>query len=471
MLRENHYKPAYIEQNFKHIVDSDGNRVKFNDPDVVHDFVLEVGYFSKFLESIYVKYGMKYRRGKRTSNEMLQAAKNLCSGRECTMLRVVAGALYNSVKAGRAKDEMTVYYSLEDLAPCQISGWPVLYECFCDRLNLRNAVFPGHASSENNYLGKGSFFGIDVMTTLVLGDIFNEAEGTLKCIAEDKSVALRLFEEETHHVLEGAKKGFVSLTRALNKWAKNMAKIPIKAPIRNTPRVLIFGILAPFFHHNVSDYFIEQGIIPKVSDLTDIVLHPEAFRLKEYGHKTGRSKIKDQVKLLPLVLSYLDWKNDFEEIKSAYRSISVILAHEYLNRYFRRLTKKSGLVWDTFVPFTDIVTAGNEYYCENCDVESTESLGRYVLSNSEEGRYDGMVHMGSFSCMSSTIAQTAIWPLTKNYDVPFAYMDVESTEISIDQLKLLEAVAVRAKRLRQDRLHRAYRGGDIHPQLQEGYGI
>lgn len=57
--------------------------------------------------------------------------------------------------------------------------------------------------------------------------------------------------------------------------------------------------------------------------------------------------------------------------------------------------------------------------------------------------------LGSFNCQPAMNSQAVIRPLANTGDVPYVAMDCECPWISTNQRRLLETVAVQAKRIRK----------------------
>ncbi len=80
--------------------------------------------------------------------------------------------------------------------------------------------------------------------------------------------------------------------------------------------------------------------------------------------------------------------------------------------------------------------------------ETTVTTGRFVCSV-KSGLYDGLVNLGSFNCQPAMNAQAVIRPLANASDMPYVAIDCEGPWLSAGQLRLLENVAVQAKRMRE----------------------
>ena len=115
---------------------------------------------------------------------------------------------------------------------------------------------------------------------------------------------------------------------------------------------------------------------------------------------------------------------------------------------FRRLIGKSGLLFDSYADFVDLLEEGNKYVSSNSFTETPLIVGRFMHSIKEE-IYDGLINLGTFNCQPAMNSQAIIRPLANKSNIPYAAIDCEGPWISTNQRRLLETIAVQAKRVRE----------------------
>ena len=294
-------KRAQFSEKFDHLIDSNGNRVEYDDPRVVHVFPIDISItIKRLMEKIYAKRGWSVRYSPNTDMNTLNYAKKISSGRECLPCKAIMGATYFDMCNNRGKDEITLYYNLDQEGPCQNGAWPLVWDTIAKRTDSENVVFLVHPRPKTDYLGQDPQFARELGLVGTVGDIIEEAKTTVRCLALDKDTSFTQFEKETDAVIESAYYGVRALIKALKTWAKNCSRIALKETVENTPKVLIFGGLnVMFVQYPVSEFFENRGIIPKVIDFTElnIFLVIEAF--VRYGFMSGRVTPKEQFKTLP----------------------------------------------------------------------------------------------------------------------------------------------------------------------------
>ncbi|OIP91059.1 MAG: hypothetical protein AUK24_03475 [Syntrophaceae bacterium CG2_30_49_12] len=442
-------KQARLSEDYSYIIASDGNRVEFDDPKVVHVWLLPTGLYTiRLLEGFFEKRGWNFRCGGQTNAGLLQYARRLCSGRECLPATAMAGATYKDILDNRGENEISLYYNMDQDGPCQNGAWPIVWGTFARRLNLKNVVFLAWPALKNNYLRKGERFAAEFAISTVVGDLLDEAWGTLSCLARDRDLALKTFDLEVDRVLEGALRGVPALASALKKWAENTARIPLKARVEETPKILLFGGLnARFIHEPITEFFTEQGIIAKVVDLTEGICWLESEHVVRYGFKRGLAEPSGQFNITSLLLSVFNPKNNLKEASMALRARLHIAGIVSLMKRYRKIAKKSGLIYDVHVPFLDLLREGSKYVSHNGFCETPITAGRFICSL-RSGVFDGLINVSSFNCQPAMNSQAILRRLANNIRIPFVSIDCEGPWISANQRKLLETIAVQARRLR-----------------------
>ncbi len=103
-------KPARLAQNLYHIVDSDGQRVEYDDPLIVHIGAIDHNSYTKrLMTKLYQRHNRKLRTKDETSAEIMQYARKVCSGRECVPMTAIAGAIVNDLYNCRTEDEISIF--------------------------------------------------------------------------------------------------------------------------------------------------------------------------------------------------------------------------------------------------------------------------------------------------------------------------------------------------------------------------
>ncbi len=443
-------KQARFSKNYNYIIDSDGQKINFNDSRIV--FVNPEPrntYGRQLVINLYKKYGRNIRISKETDASVLQYAKKICSGRECLASVAIAGAVLKDIHECRTDEEITIYRTpIDQHGPCQNGAWSVLWETFASRLNMKNVIFFAFPKYTNNYLGLNQDLIAWENINFLIGHYFIEARNALHCVAENRNIAMERFERLTREFIENIKEGKKTLNTGLLKWAKEVKKTPLKAKVEETPKVLIFGGLNLMFdHYPTEDFFLERGIIAKVVDIAEsmnLILAESTIR---FGFKKGITSPKEQFNEQVLEFCGIDEK-DRKEAQRAKRNRSAMKFLDSQCKIFRRIIGKSGLLFDSYVDFIDLLEEGNNHISSNSFTETPLITGRF-LHSIKEGIYDGLINLGTFNCQPAMNSQAIIRPLANKSEIPYAAIDCEGPWISTNQCRLLETIAIQAKRVRK----------------------
>jgi hypothetical protein len=452
-MNNSNLQQARFSNNYKYIIDSDGKKLNYDDPRVVHFWAgWEVPYFSDIIKNIFKKRRWRYRTAGKITHKTIEDARKVCSGKECMGSTAFAGAIYNDIVENRDNDEVTLYYFLNQQGPCQNGVWPDMWNIFAARLGIKNAIFNVYPIITNNFQGQGNKYGMELIVATALGDIFNEAENVIKCLAKDKDDALIRFAMETEEVVDSFKSNLRAVNSALKQWVKQVSKIPLKGAVADVPKVMIFGTVEVWLLHDpVTDYFIRQGIIPKILDRTGFVYCVNAEFYSRDAYRRGKIIAKDQAALLPFMLSMYDPRTDLKVRFMAMKSGLVTLGIDALRKRYHGIAKKSGLtVSDKYISLETITLDGNTHATVNSITETFPAVGVYI-SDSNSGVYDGMMHLCSFNCQASVNSQAIIRPMAAKKDLPYAAIDMEGPWLSASQTRVLEALSVQMRRYHAQR--------------------
>ncbi|MFX1524902.1 MAG: hypothetical protein ACFFCC_15445 [Promethearchaeota archaeon] len=442
-----------FSEDYEYIVDSKGNRVGLDDPRIV--FVEPAArnpYGKRLVIDLYKHYNKNIRVSQETDDTILQYAKRICSGRECVPSLAIAGAILKDINEHREKDEITIYRDpLNQHGPCQNGAWPVLWDIlFNRRLKVKDAFFCIAPSYRNHYLGLKPELILLEQIDFIIGHYLIEARNALQCVAKDKDSALEQFENITDEFIHNVKEKIKTLRTGLLKWARDVSKIPLKTTVERTPKVLIFGGLNLLFnHYPVEEYFLEKGIIVKVVDLVESLNLMLSEPVMRYGFRKGILNPKEQFKEASLDLSLVEeeYRRDAEKAKRGLDKMEFLTSQ--CNTY-RKIMNKTGLMFEPHSDYLDLIEEGNKYVTSNSFTETPVITGRFIHSINS-GVYDGLINMGAFNCQPAMNSQAIIRPLANKSDIPYAAIDCEGPWISTNQLRLLETIAVQAKRVREEK--------------------
>ncbi|MBM4321744.1 MAG: activase, partial [Deltaproteobacteria bacterium] len=208
------------------------------------------------------------------SVQSTQLAREVASGKECIPALLVLGQIlqfFREHPPNRAGEVWLVFVP-STLGPCRTGQYHVFYERLFEQLGWGNVV-QLVAGSENSYREMGPSFSRDAWWSMVLADVFTDVRLGLRLLAADVPAALQLFARCWREVLSGLESGLPALERALARAGRQLAAVPRRRTLDELRKVLIVGEIYVrrdnFSVAEVSDYLVEQGIFPKVTDFTE----------------------------------------------------------------------------------------------------------------------------------------------------------------------------------------------------------
>jgi hypothetical protein len=440
------------------IIDSEGNKVPFDDNRIVHVWPIDLGrHFKSLLESCYKKYNLNFRACGETNTKILKSARKISSGRECLPFNSIAGSIYKDIQ-NRNSNEISLYYTIDPLGPCQNSGWPIIFDIFSEREKIKNAIFSITMNKSTNYFGKGINLLKDFALAISLSDILEEAESSILCLAKNRKEALNLFNAASEQVINAFGDNRKELNKAICKWNTILNNIQKKTTLNKVPKILIFGGLNILFTNKpVINYFNNSGIIVKCVDLLEGILFSRSFYAVKYATENNLHNPEKLFSFSTAIILFIKYfvnrkikqsrktiHTDKENFKAAI-SISEIIYLEFINKNYRKKMHVSGLLYDKYVPFKQLISQSNKYITNNAFTESTATVGRY-LSSAENNIFDGLINIGTFNCQPAMNSIAILRSISKDYDIPFISMDCDGRELSSNQIRLLESIAVQAHR-------------------------
>ena len=108
-MSKSDYKMARLADSFDYIIDSDLNRVEFDDPRVVHCLnQFDNKYYVRIAEKVYQKLGWKTRLGKDIDRKVFNYARKVLTGRECVCFYGEFGCIYYDILKNRKEEEITL---------------------------------------------------------------------------------------------------------------------------------------------------------------------------------------------------------------------------------------------------------------------------------------------------------------------------------------------------------------------------
>jgi predicted CoA-substrate-specific enzyme activase len=429
------------------IITGTGRRLALDAPEVVHAFLSDGDPFvSYMMAGYYAASGWRVAELPNTSAEILRSARKVCSGRECLPFLSMIGKVVSYLEK-RPPGEVTVFHLLELEAPCQLGAWYDAAPLMFEQLGEENAlvVWP---TPGNNHLDLPARFSAMKVASLVASDILAEMRSSLMCLAIDPVAARTSLRNLEQDLITASSIGLLAVERALRSGARKLAAVPLRKPIAETPRVLLFGgISRVFAGAPVTKFFEERGILIKTTEWSEFMCVLAAQDIVPLGFSEGYLEPDSQCSLPALLVDLLrsSERNAAARAMKARISISYV---QMLDQRWRQIAGESGLLFSPYVRFEQVQTEGHQRISVNGLTEAPFTIGRYAAMLGF-GVFDGFVNIGVFNCAPANTASAVIQSLSLQSDTPYAIIEADGDPLTASQLRQLETVAAQCCRRRE----------------------
>jgi predicted nucleotide-binding protein (sugar kinase/HSP70/actin superfamily) len=417
----------------------DGERIGFNDPRVMHVLLADTPKItSRLFKSLYRWMGWRCVVTPYMDAKVLQAARRVCSGRECLPFLAMVGKMVLYLE-NRDPEEITLFHILEQDGPCQIGNWFDAVHMIFQRMMVSN-VFPVWPRINNNYLGGGETAAVAVAAGGVLGDLMGEVRSALTCLAENPPGALAALDEMEDRLVQAGEHGLLAVERELRRITRDLKHIPLRGKLEDHPKVLLYsGINRIFVDKPVRDFFERRGIMAKTGDIGEFLCFYETEPVVRRGFALGKRTPDEHFgwgTLLKGLFNNPTWQPRFQAARAGMH----VWAIEMLDHHWRRLMVPSGLIFAPDFHYRKLLTSGHEKVSLNGWTEAPCTAGRY-LASMEEGSFDGYVNIGAFNCTPASSATAVTHRAAVSSNLPYAVIESDGAAITASQLRQLEAVA------------------------------
>jgi predicted CoA-substrate-specific enzyme activase len=368
---------------------------------------------------------------------VLQMARNHMSGKECLPAQLVLGeALSFFASEKYRRDEIYLLFVPTTRGPCRTGQYFVFYENLFKDLRLDNVVVIT-LDSENSYNELGPRFSKYAFWGMTVADMMKDVETSLRTCAVDPTAAIARYDELWHQLIEVTEKDASKVIPALENIAGEIAKIPLKRRVKDTPKVLIVGEIFvrrdDFSVDELISHLSRKGIIGKVSGVgewiyyCDYVRHYELvkkFRLKPWYSRYFSREFKDIIDWK--IESW--WKHRVEHrIKKALEITELLPSAPHdMNRIMKNAT-------------TDFVTL-------ELESEITISSGAAATALMED--YSGVINISPFACLIGRVIEGLLAPWARERRMPVLSVEIDGEILPPNIINKLEIFMLNVLRFR-----------------------
>jgi predicted CoA-substrate-specific enzyme activase len=260
-------------------VDSRGAELPLDDKRI-HLLFPSMGRFtSEAGAAIFRGFGVRSTALPPPDDEVLKIGRAHTTCKECLPLLLTTGGLLHYLRERSDTEEKLIYFMPTAGGPCRFGQYSEFLAKLAGKLSIEDTAIYS-PSAENSYAdlgGKG--LPEALWDGIITADIFEEMYSTLLTNAVDVEAAMRMFDTAWREVIGGmeTRRDGAGLQKALEKTAKDLAGIPLRRSLAETPVILLAGEIY-VRHDDISrQYLVEElsrrGFAVKVASLAEWVYY------------------------------------------------------------------------------------------------------------------------------------------------------------------------------------------------------
>ena len=370
---------------------------------------------------------------------VLQMARNHMSGKECLPSQLVLGealAFFSSEKY--RKDEIYLLFVPTTRGPCRTGQYFVFYENLFKDMRLENVVVIT-LDSENSYNELGPQFSKYAWYAMTVADLLKDVETTMRTCAVDPVSAIQKYDELWHELIGVAEKDASKIVPALAEISKEIAKIPLKRQMKDTPKVLIVGEIFvrrdDFSVDELIGILSKKGIIGKVSGVGEWIHYCDFVRHFE---------INKRLKIIPFYKRY--FSKDFKALINW--KIETWWKHKVENSIKKALSI-TNLVPDAPHNMNKIMGNAEKFFI-SLELESEIAISSGAASTALLTDYSGVINISPFACLIGRVIEGLITPWARERKLPVISVEIDGEILPPNMINKLEIFMLNVLRFRSD---------------------
>ncbi len=369
----------------------------------------------------------------------LQMARNHMSGKECLPSQLVLGSALKYFSSDKyRKDEIYLLFVPTTTGPCRTGQYFVFYENLFKDMRLENVVVVT-LDSDNSYNELGPHFSKSAWWGLVVADFMKDIETSLRTCAVDPVTAIAKYDELWQELIDITETDIAKVLPALRRIAVEIAKIPLKRGIQDTPKVLVVGEIYvrrdDFAVDEMIRMFSKRGIIAKVSGITEWIY---------YCDYTRKHDIQKRLGLLP-------WHK--KPFSKELRDLIGWKIEEMFKHSVEKRVKKA-LDVTNLIPHTphdmEHIMGNAEKHFVSDELYSEISISSGVASTAMMEDFSGIVNISPFACLIGRVIEGLITPWSRERRFPVISVEIDGDILPPNIVNKLEIFMLNVLRFRHN---------------------
>ncbi len=373
------------------VVTSTGETLPMTDPRVTLLIPSMGRISSEFLAALFRGAGFNAAASPPADEAVLKVGRANTSCKECLPLILTTGTLLSYINNGKRPDEVLVYFMVTGSGPCRFGQYSVFMEDLVKKMQIPNVTLLS-LSSEEGYAGFAQDFERKAWWGIVTADLMEDIRSMILTNAVDPDQGIDIFEREWRQVLEEikdqAKRGpgeFSRFEKQLIRTAQRLARIPMKRPPEEVPRIFLAG-----------EIFVRRDGLSR-QYLTE--------QLAEKGFATVCAPVAEW-------MNYTDWLLDKAIIggKSTFKKrLGIKVKRQFTKKYEKRINRclaGSGLIRGHPVDISAIIHKAAPFVSPHHCGEAILTVGGAIAEIVTHAC--GVIAIGPFGCMPNRMSESIL---------------------------------------------------------------
>jgi len=336
-------------------------------------------YGTPLLAQAFARVGIHSEALPPADEDVLKLGRGNSSCKECLPLQTTVGSMLHYLD-NRPDDELTAFFMASASGPCRFGQYHVFSKRVVEKHRIPDAAVLS-LTSMNGYGGLGSRASLAAFRAITIGDLLDEIWATILAAAVDPEQGVAVLNREYEAILPNIDKGWLALARQLSKSARELAKIPLKKPYHETPKLSLIGEIYvrhdPISLQNLIEKMAARGFIVRTAPTTEW-------------------------------LKYVDWlvKEGIEGGKDMGFNIRYHVK-KYFYKKIRQKLSPSGLFYTGHNgDVEEAIEAGKKFVSPNLTGETILTVGSAIHEILHPSC--GVISIGPFGCMPSRVAEAIL---------------------------------------------------------------
>jgi predicted nucleotide-binding protein (sugar kinase/HSP70/actin superfamily) len=371
---------------------------------------------------------------------VLQMARDHASGKECVPSHLVLGsALKYFASEKYRKDEIYLLFVPITRGPCRTGQYFVYYRNLFRDLRLENVVV-FYLDADNSYNELGPGVTLQLWWAFVAGDYMKDMETALRTCAKDVPAAMKVFDEQWVKLISLTEtQGATKMLPVLREIQREIAKIPLKKPLKDCPKVLVVGEIYvrrdDFAVDELIGDFAKHGIMGKVAGFCEWMYYLDFVR--EYD-------LKKRLKLLPW------YQRPFSEVFKKFVIFHIERLYKlWVDHKIHATLNKAHLIPHTPHDMYKIMGNAEKHFVSH-ELKSEITVSTAAAATAMMDDFSGVVNIAPFACLIGRVIEGIYTPWARERQFPVMSVEIDGNLLPPSTLSKLEIFMLNVLRFRNE---------------------